>query len=301
MFTSAKLLEEASVQFSGPTSPIPKSQGVIALPCMKRLSFSNKVGGFPRRLLALLVVPSVEEVNLEINLPGEDTRIMRDFLPAQLQNFPHLLEVDSLDLGVPYARCNVQFGGPGGVISVHASRSGTQEQEEGFHSHWLESLDPMSLADVRDLTLRSYHPVKSLGRCPIFKSLKTLDALRSLVVQKCNNAVVIKALSPKGSVLFPLLESLTFQLITKPMAIFPNLTEIAWARGQMGSPLSKVSSDEHTTFRRSDVDALRCYVNCVKLNTRADSWSNESDNEYPYSIVMPVRGFPGNILRIVCV
>ena len=292
VFTSAKLLEEVSIQFSGPTSPTLEDQGVITLPCMKRLSFSNTAREFPKRLLDLLVVPSVEKVKLDINLPGEDIRTMRDFLPTQLQNFPHLLEVDSLDLDVPRARCNIQFGGPGGVISVHASRSGTQEQEEGFHSHWLESIDPMSIADVRDLTLRSYNPVEPLDRCPVFKSLGTLDALRSLVVQKCNNTAVIEVLSPKGSVPFPHLESLTFQLITEPIPIFPDLTGMARARGQMGSPLNEVSSDKHATFRRSDVDALRCYVNCVKLNTRADSPPNELDDVFSYSIVT-VRVFTG--------
>ena len=279
VFTSAKLLEEVSIQFSGPTSPIPERQGVITLPRMKRLGFSNTARKFPKRLLALLDVPSVKEVKLEISLPGADTRTIRDF---QLQNFPHLVEVDSLELDVPRARCNIRFGGPGGVISVHASRSGTWEQNYGFHSHWLESLDPMSIADVRDLTLRSYYPTEWLDQYPVFKSLGTLDGLRSLVVERCNNTAVIEALSPteKGSVLFPHLESLTFQLITEPTEIFPDLTEMARARAQMGSPLSKVTSDIHTTFRRSDVDALQRYVNCVELNTSADPPSSESVNAY---------------------
>ena len=163
---------------------------------MRRLSFSNAVGEFPKRLLALFVVPSVEEVKLEISLPEEDTRTMRDFLPARLQNFPHLLEVDSLKLDVPRAHCNIQFGGPGGVISIGALRTGTRERYNGFQSRWLESLDPMSIVDVRDLTLRNYHPRESLYQCPVFKSLETLDRLRSLVVKRCNNTAVIKALSP---------------------------------------------------------------------------------------------------------
>ena len=209
VFTSAKLLEDVSITFSGPTSPIPEHQGVIRLPRMRRLSFSNAVGEFPERLLALLVIPSVEEVKLEISLPEEDTRTMRDFLPARLQNFPHLLEVDSLKLDVPHAHCNIQFGGPGGVISIGALRTGTRERYNGFQSRWLESLDPMSIVDVRDLTLRNYHPRESLYRCPVFKSLETLDRLRSLVVKRCNNTAVIKALSPTetGHVLLPHLES----------------------------------------------------------------------------------------------
>ena len=300
VFPSAKLLEEVSIQFSGPTSPALEDQGVITLPCMKRLSFSNTAREFPKRLLDLLVVPSVEKIKLDINLPREDIRTMRDFLPAQLQNFPHLLEVDSLDLDVFRARCNIQFGGPGGVIFVNTLRSGTRDESNGFQSHWLESLDPMSIADARDLTLRNYHPVESLDQCPVFKSLKNLDGLRSLVVERCNNTAVIEALSPKGSILFPLLESLTFQLITEPTKIFPDLTEMARARAQMGSPLSKVTSDMHTTFRRSDVEVLRRYVDCVELNTRADSRSSQLANVSSYSIVT-VRVFPGNLLRVVCV
>ena len=302
VFTSARLLEEVSIQFSGPTSPIPEHQGIIRLSRMKKLSFSNTVGEFPKGLLALLVTPSVEEVKLEISLPGGDSRTMQDFLPTQLQNFPHLLNADSLKLDVPHAHCNIQLGGPGGMISIHALRSGTREQNDGFQSHWLNSLEPISIASVRDLTLRSYHPEDSLDLCPVFKSLKTLGGLRSLVVERCNNTVVIEALSPtkKGNVPFPQLESLTFQLITEPTTIFPGLTEMAQARGRMGLPLSKVSSDQYTTFRRSDVDALQRYVNCVELNTRVDSRSSEPANMSSYCIAT-VRVFPRNLLRVVCV
>ena len=290
VFTSAGLLEEVSVQFSGPTAAIPGSQGVIRLPRMKKLAFSNTVGEFPKRLLALLIMSSVEEIKLEISLPGEDTRTIQDFLPAQ--NFPHLLKVDSLKLDVPHAHCNIQFGGPGGVISIHALRSGSREQNDGFQSHWLNSLEPMSIVDVRDLTLRSYYPEESLDRCPAFKSLKTLDGLRSLVVERCNNTIVIEALSPakKGSILFPHMESLTFQLITEPTTIFPDLTNMARARSQVGSPLSEVSSDQYTTFRLSDVDALQRHVSCVTLNTRADTQPNEPI-DMPMLRIITVRVF----------
>jgi len=277
VFTSATLLEEVSVQISGPTTPIPESQGVVKLPRMKKLSFSNTVGKFPKHFLSLLVMPRVGEVKLAISLPGQDTRTIRDFLPAQLQNFPHLLKVDNLKLDVPHAHCNIQFGGPGGVVSIHALRSGSREQNDGFQSHWLNSLEPMSIVDVKDLTLRSYHPEEPLDQCPVFKSLKTLDGLRSLVVERCNNTIVNEALSPskKGSVLFPHLESLTFQLITEPTTVFPDLTEMALARRRVGFPLSKVASDRYATFRRPDVDALQRHVNSVDLNTRADSQSSE--------------------------
>lgn len=273
VFTSANLLEEVSVQFCGPTTPIPEVQGPIKLPCMKKLSFSNTMGEFPKRLLALLVTPCVEEVKLEISLPGEDTRTMRDFLPVQLRNFPHLLKVDNLKLDVPHAHCNIQFSGPDGLISIHALRSGSREQKDDFQSRWLDSLEPMSIVDVKDLTLRSYHPEVPLDQCPVFKSLKTLDGLRSLVVERCNNTIVLEALSPtkKGGILFPHMESLTFQLITEPTTIFPDLTTMAQARSQEGCPLIKVSSDRYTTFRRSDVDTLHRHVKCVELNTRADT------------------------------
>jgi len=272
VFRSARLLEEVSVQFSGPTAPIPAGQHAIRLPCMKKLGFSNTVGEFPKRLLALLVMPSVQEIKLEISLPGDDERTMQDFLPAELRNFPHLSKVDNLKLDVPHAHCNTQFGGPGGFISVHAVRSGTREQNDSFQSHWLNSLEPMSIADVKDLTLRSYYPEESLDNCPVLKSLKTLDGLRSLVVERCNNTIVIEALSPtkKGSILFPHMESLMFQLIAEPTTIFPDLTNMAQARRQAGFPLNKISSDKDASFRRSDVDTLRRHVSHVELDTRAD-------------------------------
>ena len=297
VFASARLLEEVSVQLSGPTAPIPGGQGVIRLPCMKKLGFSNTVGEFPKGLLALLVMPSVEEIKLEISLPGEDARTMQDFLPARLQNFPHLLKVDNLKLDVPHAHCNIQFGGPGGFISIHALRSGNREQNDGFQSHWLNSLGPMSISDVKDLTLRSYYPEEPLDKCPVLKSLKTLDGLRSLVVERCNNTIVLEALSPskKGSILFPHMESLKFQLIAESTTIFPDLTNMVRARNQAGFPLSKVSSDKYTTFCRSDVDTLQPHVSRVELNTRADD--TQPSEPIPLRIITvraSPRGFSSN-------
>ena len=275
VFASAKLLEEVTVQFTGPTTPIPESQGAITLRRMKKLSFSNTntVAEFPKRLLALLILPSVEEVKLDVNLPGEDTRTMQDFLPTRLRNFPHLSTVDNLKLDVPHAHCNIQFGGPRGVISIHALRTGNREQNDTFQLHWLNSIEPMSIMDVRDLTLRSYHPEESLDQCPVFKSLETLHGLRSLVVERCNNIAVIKALSPndKKSVPFPNLESLTFRLIMEPATIFPGLTETARTRRERGFPISRVSSDRYTSFRLLDIERLKRHVGFVELNTRIDS------------------------------
>ena len=267
VFASAKLLEEVTVEFTGPTTPIPESQGIITLRRMKKLNFSNKVVEFPKRLLALLVLPSVEEVKLDISLPGEDTRTMQDFLPT------HPSTVDSLKLDVPYAHCNIQFGGPRGVVSIHALRTGGREQKDSFQSHWLKSIEPMSIAEVRDFTLRSYHPEESLDQCPVFKLLGVLHGLRSLVVERCNNTAVIKALSPNKRKIapFPLLESLTFQLIMEPATIFPGLTETARTRREKGFPFNKVSSDLSKTFHLSDVESLKRYVGCVELNTRIDS------------------------------
>ena len=292
VFTSARLLEEVTVEFSGPTTLIPESQGIVQLSRMKKLSFSNTVGKFPERLLSLLDMPSVEGVKLVITLPGGDTRTIRDFLPPRLPNFPHLLKVDNLKLDVPYAHCNVQFGGPSGTISIHASRGGGRERNDNFQSHWLDSLGPMSIVDVKDLTLRNYHPQELSAQCPVLKSLRIMDGLRSLVVERCDNAITIEALSPakKGGILFPHLESLMFQLITEPTTIFPGLTSMAQARSRAGFPLRKVSSDQSTTFRRSDVEALQCHVDCVQLNMEVSSHTSGPDHPAPCKII-PVRGF----------
>ena len=286
VFASARQLEEVSVEFSGPTTPTPESQAIVRLPRMRIMSFSNTVGEFPKRLLSLLDMPSVGEVRLDIFLPGEDTRIMQDFLPPGLRNFPHLLTVDNLTLGVPHAHCNIQFSGPDGVVSVRALRRGSREQNDGFQSHWLDSLQPMSIAEVKDLTLCNYYPEKSLDKCPVFKLLTTINELPSLAVERCDNPTVIKALSPatERSILFPRLESLMFQLISESTTVFPDLVDMARARSKVGFPLNKVSSDHSAVFRRPDVDALRCYADCVQLNTGADFHSNDPSDVSSYNI-----------------
>jgi hypothetical protein len=253
--------------------PIPGTQGVISLPQMKKLNFSNTTRGFPERLLSLLFMPSVEEVKLDISLPGEDTRTMLDFLPARYPNFPHLLKADNLKLSVPDAHCNVQLSGPAGVVSIHASRMGSRQQKDDFQSRWLDSLEPTLITGIKGLTLCNYRPEKPSDQCPVLRLLQSMDGLRSLAMERCNNAILSKALypSPNGSILLPHLESFTLQPSTNLKAVFPDLAEMARARGWEGFPLSKVPLDQHAAFRRSDVVAPQRHVNSVQRSAEADS------------------------------
>jgi hypothetical protein len=271
LFASARLLEEIYVVFSGPTTPIPGSQDVIQLPRLRKLSFSNRVREFPGRLLFLLDMPSVEEVKLDISLSGGDMRTIRDFLPSRPWNFPRISKADNLRLGVPHAHCNVQISGPGGLISINASRRGKINESDGFQSYWLSSLGPLSIADARELTLCNYHPEQSPDQCPVLKLLRTIIGLRSLVVERCDSTAIIEALSPttEGGVLFPYLESLLFQLTAEPKTVCLGLVDMVRQRTQAGFPLNKIPSDECTTFLRTDIDAVRHHVDCIQLDTGA--------------------------------
>lgn len=287
LLTSAQLLEELSVQFSGPTTPIPGSQGVVQLPRMRKASFSNTTGEFPTRLLSFLGMPSVEEIKLHINLFGEDKRTMRDFLPPQHRNSPHLSKADNLELDFTSPSCKVKFSGPGVVVSIQVSRGDNRGQDDLFRSRWLNSLEPISVAGVKGLTLRSYYPTKSFCQLPV---LELMDGVQSLVVERCSSSAVIEALSPpkRGSVLFPHLESLTLRPATGSATVFPHLTDMARARAQEGFPLSKVSLDQCITFPRSDIDSLKRHVSCVQLKTRVNPHSRKPV-EAPSRAIATVR------------
>ena len=284
LFTSARLLEEVSVEFSGPTTPILENRTVVRLPRMKKLSFSNTVGEFPKRLLFFLDIPCVEEVKLYISLPGEDMRTMRDFLPPQL----HLLKVDNWELDLPYGRCKVQFSGPRGVVSIHALRGGNRGQDGGFQSHWLGSFEPLSTADVKNLTLRNYCPRESFDQSPVLALFRTMDGVRFLTIERCKDNIATEALSPpkKGSILFPHLQTLTVRPATDSTTVSPHLTDMARARDQAGFPLTTVSSQQHTTPRRRDADPFHRHLSCVQLNKRASYRSSEPVDAASQNIAM---------------
>lgn len=212
---------------------------------------------------------------------------MRDFLPPRLRNFPHLSNVDNLEPDVQDECCKIQFSGPGRVVSVHASCGRDRGQDGSFRSHWLDSLESMPVANVKDLALCNYDPTRSIDRLSALGLFRTMNGVRSLVVERCNNNSIVEAFFPpkKGNILFPHLESLTFPPAAEPTTIFPRLTDMARALCQAGFPLSKVSSDKHTTFRRSHVDSLQCHVSCVRLGTRANSYSSEPVKTPSYNLV----------------
>lgn len=276
VFTSARLLQEVCVTFFGPTTPIPAGHEVVRLPRMKKLNFSNKSGKFPKRLLSSLHVPSVEKIELDIYLPRKDRRTVPDFLPPKLRDLPHFSKLDSLELGVSQAHCDIRYSGPNGMMSIRSSH-------HNAHSDWFGS----PIADVKDLTLLCCY-----GRLDFLKFLGTMDRVESLAIKQhettCSVIQELGSMSIAGSFLFPRLESLTFlpsELMRKhqhltdvaPSSIFPGLTAMARARDKAGFRISKVSSECSTTFSRSDVESLKPYVTCVQLKTADLEQSHSSD------------------------
>lgn len=266
---SAMLLEEVSVEFSGPTTPVPENQAIVELPRMRKLSFSNTFGRFPKRLLSLLVLPSVKEVELRIELPRGDPRIAQDFLPPQLENSPPFFKVDDVELRTFPTGSYIRSSGPGGVVSVFALFSCDRPG-------WFGSLKPIPIADVKNLTLGLDHPVRLFSRHRISESFRAMNEVRSLVINQSihSTLIMINALSPptSGSILFPRLKSITLDLFVQQSEIPRELENMARARYQAGFPLSEVSLD--SSFPLSSVKSLKPYVECVKqgdINTPPNS------------------------------
>ena len=223
IFRSAELLEEVSVEFRC-KEVIVEHESIVHLPRIRKLSFSNSQGGiFPTGVLSPLEIPCVEEVKLSISLGRDDTRTMGDFSP------PHLLEADSLELGVHYPSCNILLSHPGRVVSINA-QGGYAEKE--FLYRRLGPLDPRPMANVKDFTLRDYTS-PTQGPCPVLEFLKTMYRVLSLTLKQCKNDTIMEKLSPskERNIPFPQLESLT---LWEPGSVFPSLTDMARARGNAG-------------------------------------------------------------------
>ena len=260
IFRSAELLEEVSVEFCC-KEVIVEHKSIVHLPRIRKLSFSNSSGGiFPTGLLSPLEIPCVEEVKLSISLGPYDTRTMGDFSP------PHLLEADSLELGVHYPSCNILLRRPGRAVSINAQ--GGYPGEE-FLYRWLGPLDPRPMANVKDLTLKNYTSPTG-DPCPVLEFLKSMDRLRSLTLKQCKNDTIMEKLSPskEGNIWFPQLESLT---LWEPTSVFPSLTDMARARGNAGFPLSTVSFYQRVTtfgFSSPNIDSLKSCVGGVQIFER---------------------------------
>ena len=262
LFASARLLEDVSVKFCGSTVPVQESQDIIQLQRIRTLKFSNAVEKFPTQLLFFLDTPSVKEVVLDIRLSWDCTRTMRDLLPPL-----HILNLDNLELDVPAACCYIRFSGPSRVVSINIKSSGSRRLDGGFQSRWLDSLEPESFAHVKHLTLRNYNPTEQFNQYSVLKLLRTMDGVRSLIVERCSNTRIVEALSlstEEGRIdLFPKLESLTLRGHVQE-EIFPGLRDMARVREGTGFRLSDVSFDQYVYD--SDADSFKPYVGRVERN-----------------------------------
>ena len=263
LFASARLLEVVFVQFCGDTVPVQESQDIIRLPRIRALTFSNAVGYFPTQLLFLLDTPSVEEFMLDISLPDEDTRTMRDFLPPL-----HILSLDNLELDVATAYCYIKFDGPDRLVSIDVQSEEGGRVDDDFQSRWFDFLEPGPFAHVKHLTLRNYNPTEQFNQYSVLELLRTMAGVRSLIVERCSNTRIVEALSlstEQGRIdLFPELESLTLRGHVQE-GIFPGLRDMARVREGTGFRLSDVSFDQYVYD--SDADSFKPYVGRVERNT----------------------------------
>ena len=268
ILTSTTLLEVLTIKFSGPLTSIPVNQGTILLQRLKKLRLSSKLVKFPERLLSLLKMPLVKEINLDLWLPEEDTRILQDFLPSR-RNLPHTVKLDTLELHLRDGVCNFQSRGPSIVVWVHASCLKRSRRVIPWQSSWLRNLQPMWTSDVKNLTLSGDIPLDWHYYWCLFW---TMTRVQSLFIEDCSNGRIMEAMTPSMGyrTLFQHLKHLQFLSTPYTTEIFPGLTKLAQKRCQEGTPLIKVSSDKYRAFPRSDVESLQPYVQDVRLNKRAD-------------------------------
>ena len=230
---------------------IPKFRGVppgrvVPLPRLKELSI---VAQPPHSiLLDHLSIPIGASLRLEFAFSGGESPIL-SYLPKSLQNLHNLSHVTATNIHLGPGRRFMRLNGPSGELYILGNWTSGSERNNLGTSQFFRSLDQFDISRSQRLaiTLCNYHPPASgsIEKWEVYRTLRSMEDLRTLTLGRCNNLPFILTLDPNENssktVLCPKLEDIT--LYIKKLEQFRNeeLLSMARARASRGAKLSAIS------------------------------------------------------------
>ena len=243
-FENAPLLRKIVLEDSIPKSSNAPSGRIVLLPHLAILDITAKPAHSV--LLNHLRIPTGAILILEFSFSGERSPL-QDYLPETFVNLRNLSHVTMVNLNFAAAKKFVQLGGPSGWLRILAQWKDEAVSQYTMDRRILCSLDPPTLSTAQRLAVSMYQhprPVK-VEKCPVYRTLSSMNYLRTLVLTKCDNLPFILALTPKENpselLLCPNLEELTLYIKSRIQFHLKPLISMAKERAARNAKLSSVT------------------------------------------------------------
>ena len=236
-------LHTIKLKHSIPNSSDASPGRIVSLSSLKTLAITGQPAH--STLLDHLSIPTGASLVLESNFSG-DTSPFLDHLPEPSENIKTLSRITTINLLLSVARKFLRLGGPNGETRIYSHRT----------SYWgipsfvvdsqiLRSLDRSILSTTKWLAIsRSELPVHTNER-QVFRTLSSMNDLRTLTLTRCVNLPFIFALNPDQSssnlVICPKLEDLLLYVLRLDVSNITDISSMAKERAVRGAKLSSIT------------------------------------------------------------
>ena len=285
-FENAPLLHTITLEDSIPdASDVPPGQ-IVSLLRLKNLEITAQPAH--SILLDHLSIPSGALVVLEFQFSG-DTPIIPGYLPRPTENIKTLTCVTTISLLFNAAEKFLRLDGPEGGIYVFGHRDiGGNAPPHAVDCQILRSLDQSILSTTKRLAISKLRlPILRANKSQAFQTLSSMNDLRTLTLNKCQNLPFILALNPTRTpsnlVVCPKLEELALYVKGRDSFHITDMLSMVEERARRDAKLSSITIvGLGDLLPREEVSRLREYVAHVdyKVDNVPPDWDSLPGKAY---------------------
>ena len=289
-FETTPLLHAVELMDSIPDSSDAPPQRIVPLPHLKALTINADPP--PSVLLNHLCIPTGASLNLSFNFRGEKSPLL-DYLPEASPNIRNLSHITTVNLYFSSWEKLVRLSGPSGSLRALARLTRRKTNSSTINRRILRSLTPSILSTTQRLAVSKYRYPET-GESLVFRTLSSMNNLRSLTLTNCDNLTFILALNPEETPSKPMpcpnLDELVLYIRLWSQLHVDHLTSMAKNRALGGAKLSSITIvgpapgrpmfelREYVTDVKYRVDKAALDSFLGKGSDESSDWSNESIN-----------------------
>ena len=273
-FESAPFLQRVEFYYPFPNSSDAPPGRIVPLRRLKTLALGTHSP--PSVLFNHLHIPTGAALMLCNRTKSEEFSPL-DYLPDKFPNFENLSHITMVNLCLARDTKSVRLGGPSGSLRLVSDLSDARALPSATVDHRvLRSIGPPRLPTIQRLAVAEYThtPQAGVEECPVFRTLCSLETLRTLVLFYSDTLPFILALNPEKNsseiVPCPNLEELIIYPLSHPR--HGDLVEMSRSRDSKGAKLSSiVIIDTQECSMEEEVSKLK--ENVTHVEYRRESYS----------------------------
>jgi hypothetical protein len=268
-FERSPLLESVRIDFHGELSHDAPKEKIISLKALQTLyiSGSGLVGQGDESLLARLELSKGVDVTVMVLIPNGSANPIAYAIPPYPDRLPFITGVKHIhaEALLKHGRCGFRFFGENGKVTVMARWPITNPNLDDLVIGSIQSFLPFATDEVEELCVQGYQAPRD-SHVPALRAFESLPNLQSILMLRCDNTVLFRALRQPGrGLIVPKLRKMEIYLGPRREVSGEELMELVRYRASRDARLEELSIiSPDLIVPVADVMALRPHVGLLE-------------------------------------